>query len=470
MKQKMIVAMLQKGVAVLMAAAALAGCGGGGGSSVPATQTVTAGTVTTTNGTTAAQLTVATPAGLTLSIPSGTTLTDASGTPVSGSVSTSVSYSTTASDLPAAAATLPAGTALAGFTNIDMGTVKSFSQPVALTMKVAGVSAGDTVELYSFSSSAWKYEGLQTVSSAGTITPSITHLSVWAAFKNATPHPGAPAGVQAIAGDGKVTLNWTAVPAATSYNVYYGKAAGVSTATGTKVAGSAAATLAIAPSTPLDNGVPYYFIVTAVNATGESLASAEVSATPLPVAAAPKSMVASGDVASVKLAWLSSATATSYNVYQSSTTPVTAVPANLVGTTTATTYTVSPLTNGQQYYFAVTAVNSAGESLISSDKAATPAATAQAPGSPASVTATVANGQVTVDWAAIVPNATSYNVYYLKSSNATTATVISTGTKMNTATAPAVLTLPTGTYSIVVTAANAAGESGAQTSPKKATL
>lgn len=88
--------------------------------------------------------------------------------------------------------------------------------------------------------------------------------------------PAAPTGVSAIEGSGQVTLTWTAVSGATSYNVYYGMGSGVTTATGTKVANASNG----GAVTGLADGTTYSFIVTAVNASGEGAASSEVSATP----------------------------------------------------------------------------------------------------------------------------------------------------------------------------------------------
>jgi fibronectin type 3 domain-containing protein len=88
--------------------------------------------------------------------------------------------------------------------------------------------------------------------------------------------PAAPAGVSATAGNGQVTLSWSAVTGATSYNLYFSTSTGVTKTTGTKITGVTSPYT----HTGRTNGTTYYYVVTAVNAGGESAESAQVSATP----------------------------------------------------------------------------------------------------------------------------------------------------------------------------------------------
>ena len=86
------------------------------------------------------------------------------------------------------------------------------------------------------------------------------------------------AGVQpaAMALSGKVTLAWDPVPGAASYNVYFSPTPGVTRLTGVKIE-NAANPITIRD---LKRGVAYYFVVTAVGASGgESGESAEISHT-----------------------------------------------------------------------------------------------------------------------------------------------------------------------------------------------
>lgn len=88
--------------------------------------------------------------------------------------------------------------------------------------------------------------------------------------------PAAPTGISATAGDGQVTISWTAVSGATSYNVYWLTSTGVTKAGGTKINGVTSPYT----HTGRTNGTKYYYVVTAVNSSGESVESAQVSATP----------------------------------------------------------------------------------------------------------------------------------------------------------------------------------------------
>lgn len=93
--------------------------------------------------------------------------------------------------------------------------------------------------------------------------------------------PATPTGLTATAGNGQVTLSWTAVSGAASYNIYRGTSSGSEVLYQSGVTSNAStAPLAVFTDTAASNGVTYYYQVTAVNAYGESGKSSEVSGTP----------------------------------------------------------------------------------------------------------------------------------------------------------------------------------------------
>lgn len=87
--------------------------------------------------------------------------------------------------------------------------------------------------------------------------------------------PAAPTGLTATAGNQQVTLSWTASAGAASYHVKRG------TATGGPYTQVATQTTNRDTDTGLTNGTVYYYVVSAVNAGGESGNSGEKSATPV---------------------------------------------------------------------------------------------------------------------------------------------------------------------------------------------
>ena len=182
--------------------------------------------------------------------------------------------------------------------------------------------------------------------------------------------PVAPTGVNATAGNGQVTVSWTGVTGATSYNIYRSSSQGsqgskIGTSPGTSYADGTAA-----------NGTTYYYEVTALNAAGEGPASTQSAGAtptvPVTVPAAPTGVNATARNAQVSVTWTASPTATSYKVYRSTTQGSQGTQA---GTSSGTSYTDSTAVNGTTYYYEVTAVNSAGEGPASTQSAAvTPAA------------------------------------------------------------------------------------------------
>src|SRR4029077_1614731 len=160
------------------------------------------------------------------------------------------------------------------------------------------------------------------------------------------PPPAAPTALTPTPGNNQVLLNWTA-PAGTvtSYNV---KRATVSGGSYSTISTAGAVTGTAYTDTGLTNGTTYYYVVTAVNGSGESGNSNQAIATPQPPAPpAPTGLSPTAGDHQVILTWNASSGATGYNVYRGlgtgaeSSTPVNASPI----TGGITTYTDSGLTN-----------------------------------------------------------------------------------------------------------------------------
>ncbi len=209
--------------------------------------------------------------------------------------------------------------------------------------------------------------------------------------------PSPPGGLTATAGNAQVGLTWSASTGATGYVVKR------STISGGPYTLIAAPTATSYTDTPLANGTPYYYVVSAVGPTGEGASSGQVSATPLAPPSPPGGLTATAGNAQVGLTWSASSGATSYSVKRAT---ISGGPYTQIATPTATSYTDTSVTNGTPYYYVVSAVGPTGEGASSGQVSATPLAP---PSPPGGLTATAGNAQVGLTWSAS-SGATSYSV------------------------------------------------------------
>ena len=125
----------------------------------------------------------------------------------------------------------------------------------------------------------------------------------------------APGSLSAVPDNAAVHLAWAASTGAETYNVKR------ATTDGGPFAKIASATSSAYTDSSVTNGTTYYYVVSALNESGESGNSAQVTVTPaIPVApAAPTGLTATVNDAQVNLAWVASAGAVSYRVKRSTT-------------------------------------------------------------------------------------------------------------------------------------------------------
>lgn len=217
--------------------------------------------------------------------------------------------------------------------------------------------------------------------------------------------PLPPATLAATAGNAAATLSWSAVPNAASYKIYGGLTSNGEGAVPNR--SNITSTSGIIAG--LKNGTTYFFKVTAVNASGESVGSSEASVTPGPPLA-PTNVTATPGNGRVTLNWTASANTSSYYIYQSGSSGGEASPAVLVVSGgSSTSAVVSGLTNGRAYYFEIKAVNPVGGSPYSNEASVIPGP----PPAPTNLAATASGtgtGKVSLNWTASA-SASSYYIY-----------------------------------------------------------
>ncbi|RLF69769.1 MAG: hypothetical protein DRN55_09305, partial [Thermoplasmata archaeon] len=218
---------------------------------------------------------------------------------------------------------------------------------------------------------------------------------------SATPQtvPSAPRNLIARAGEGYVVLTWEA-PAddggspITGYKIYRG------TSSGNETLLTTVGNVLTYNDTGLTNGQTYYYRISAVNGVGEGELSEEVNATPLGVPSAPRNLVARAGDGYVVLRWEAPADdggspIIGYKIYRGTSlgneTYITTV-----GNET-TYYNDTGLTNGQRYYYRVSAVNGIGEGELSEEVGAVPLSV---PSAPQNLVARAGDGYVILTWKA----------------------------------------------------------------------
>jgi hypothetical protein len=279
--------------------------------------------------------------------------------------------------------------------------------------------------------------------------------------------PTAPTGLVATAGNGRVSLRWTAPAsnggaAITNYVIQRSSDNGKSWTTVNR----AASTATTATVTGLVSGRNYIFRVAAVNSAGTGrLSSNSNSAKPLAVTVprAPTGLVATAGNGRVSLRWTAPASnggaaITNYVIQHSSDNGKSWTTVNRAAST-ATTATVTGLVNGRSYIFRVAAVNRIGRGGFSTNSSSVRPVAATVPGAPVNVVVTIGNAQASLRWAAPTSNGgaaiTNYVVQYSSNNGSSWTTVNRAASAATTAT---VTRLVNGTpYIFRVAAVNAAG-------------
>jgi hypothetical protein len=284
------------------------------------------------------------------------------------------------------------------------------------------VDGADEYEVYYRTTNTIPASPSQTVSTTTATISGLTNGTtyyVWVKPKNAngvgnanTAASGvpmaAPGSLTINAGTNQITVSWTSVTGASSYEIYY------STTTIIPAEASFTVTGTNRIITDLTNGTTYYFWVKAVNAKGTSGVSPMGSGRPIGNMGTVTLVSGNGQLTAN---WPAVDGADEYEVYRSTSN---SIPANPTQTVSTTTVTFSSLTNGTTYYVWVKGKNANGTGTASTSVNGKPLGT---PGIP-----TLSPGlkQLQVTWTAVA-GANEYEVYY-GTETPTTLAVTATGT------------------------------------------
>ena len=214
--------------------------------------------------------------------------------------------------------------------------------------------------------------------------------------------PGAPTGLAGTASAQHVSLSWIAPSnnggaAISNYKIYRGTAAGGEGTTPLATIGN----LTSYEDAGLQNGVSYYYKVSAVNSAGEGNRSNEAQATTPSVPAAPTGLTGTGGYRSSTISWTTptsngGSNINGYNIYRGT---VSGSLSLLTSVGVVLSYMDPNLANGTRYYYQVAAVNGIGEGTRSVEFSAVTYAVV--PTGPEDVVAgTMGSGNISLTWSA----------------------------------------------------------------------
>ncbi|HME53131.1 MAG TPA: PQQ-binding-like beta-propeller repeat protein [Candidatus Lokiarchaeia archaeon] len=270
--------------------------------------------------------------------------------------------------------------------------------------------------------------------------------------------PSAPVNLQGIASNGNIHLTWQASYTNTGapilgYRIYRGTSIG-----GESFFKTLGNVLGYSDATTVP-GITYSYFVTAFNALTEGSPSNEVAITAQTKPGPPTSIIAMANDNQVQLRWQAPASngwsaILGYNIYRGT---ISNNEAYYTAFGNVTSYLDTVVTNGQMYYYMVSAINEIGEGVSSSEASAKPASM---PGMPTALQVTSGNGgNVILSW--LVPQATGgisiagYKVYR----GTTAGSELLLGSAGNRTSYTDQSASAGTTYYYIVTALNAVGES-----------
>jgi fibronectin type 3 domain-containing protein len=223
----------------------------------------------------------------------------------------------------------------------------------------------------------------------------------------------APTGlvVAAVANSQSMSLSWTAATGAVTYNVLRSTTNGSGYATFSGSTGLG--TNSFTDTTASPGNTNFYYVVVAVNASGNSANSAQGSGLIILSPDAPSSIVATAGNNQVVLTWVNSVGTTGVNIKRSTTLGGTYTTLGVGANIGASTFTDITAANGSTYYYKISSINSLGNEGPNSG---TGQGGAVGTPPPTSVTNTQVSNKVTVGWTPPSGGPFSgYNIYRLKS-------------------------------------------------------